>query len=190
MCFHRVEIGLIVQPLHDLGGAVHGREPDDRPPRHPVVGDGGVEPAVLERPAAPVSGGHQTPLCGRHGDVYLPSVQGEGPYHPYGDRHVADHVLAAGPHHLLVVVVLVWQRVHGPPHVALLPDDLPTDLYTPHRVVEDLFQLVAGYVLGLHKLDDLLVYEAGGPVVASVHDLDAFGHLPGYTLIVLNRRTG
>ena len=59
---------------------------------------------------------------------YLPVIKVERPDDPDWNRHVADHVLTAGPHHQSVVIVLVGQVGHGPLHVLLLTQDLATYL--------------------------------------------------------------
>ena len=75
MLFNTIIVVFNVEPLHDLGGAEHAGEPHHGAPGHPVVGDRGVDAALLERPAPAVSARHQAALGSRHWDLDHPRTK-------------------------------------------------------------------------------------------------------------------
>ncbi len=190
MRLDRLEISPVVEPMHDLAGAQHARKPNDRPPRHPIVRHRCRNAAIFKRATAAVGARYQAALGRRHGDVNGPTVEIERTDDADRDGHVADDVLAAGAHDELIVVVLVGQVGESGAKVRrLFADDFSTDFDAAKRVVEDLFELVRGDVLGVDELDDLLVDEGGEAVLRGVHDPEALRHVAEDPFVALHRNS-
>ena len=65
------------------------------------LSDGSLACTHSYRSTPAVGTGHQTALCCCHGNLELLAIQQQRSGHSHWDGHVANHILAAGPHHLV-----------------------------------------------------------------------------------------
>ena len=171
MSLDRLKVGLVLYPTQGISSPVekamvikgqsqkkmspdHAGEPDHRSPSHSIVGDRGGHSTASQGAATSVCACHKTTLRGCHWNLHMSAVQIERSHHSNGDRHVADNIFTAGAHHLLIVVVLVWQLLQSAFQLSILAVDLPPNPGSSAWITQGLLEMGPLDLFLLNQLDD------------------------------------